>query len=76
MAMADTMVASGSLEPGVELLALTSCHPASDQHAKVTASKELEKLRDKFSPTEFDTLVKRGQAQTLQAVKRSLLDGD
>ncbi len=71
--LAETMVASGAPEKGVEMLALTAGHPATDQHTRDQAAEDLERLKDKFSPSEFDCLVVRGRAQTLEAVLETQL---
>jgi predicted ATPase len=74
--LAETMIVSGVLDQGVELLALAAEHPAADQHTRDQAAEDLEGLRDKFSPAEFESLVQRGQAQTLEAVLETQLGAD
>lgn len=74
LALAEIWVASGSLDRGVELLALVANHPASDQHTRNQAAKDLEGLRDNFDPAEFNGLVQHGQAQALEVVLENYLD--
>ncbi len=76
VALAETTVASGNLDKGAELLALAAEHPAADQHTRDQAAEDLEGLRGSFSPAEFENLVQRGRAQTLEAVLEAQLGGD
>jgi predicted ATPase/class 3 adenylate cyclase len=68
VALAEVLAGSGALEQGLELFALVAGHPSADQYTRDSAASQIEGLKDNFSPADFENILKRGRAQTLEAV--------
>lgn len=69
----ELMLRTGQEERGIELLALTRHHPASDHEIKDRAQMCLNHFQEKLEPERFAVVTQRGQAGNLETVSAALL---
>jgi tetratricopeptide (TPR) repeat protein len=68
LSLAETLVASGELSDGVQLLALTASHPAADSFTREKAAADLEAIKDGINPADFERLIARGRSLSLEKI--------
>jgi len=71
LSLAETLVASGELADGIQLLALTTGHPAADSFTRERAAADLEALESDISPAEFERLIARGRSLSLDDIREA-----
>jgi len=71
LCLAETLVASGEVEDGVQLLALAASHPAADLLTREKAAADLEVVSDSVDPARFESLVARGRNLSLNNIRET-----
>lgn len=72
MSLSDLLLQTGPQERGLELLAFTRGHPASDQETKAVARQRLSGYEAELPPDLFSCAIRRGQNSDLEAIVAAL----
>ena len=69
--LAEVLIALDDFEDGVQLLALVANQPAADLVTREKAAADIEALKGRVSPAEFEQMVNVGRDLTLDAIRKA-----